>query len=407
MKTEFDFLDSPLCIWVRCVLGEASLVYEKFPTGEYFHQILKRSDPRLQHSNTNLPKEINQSSSQSSTSSHNIDSSVYDTTFRTHLLTLDFILRNIRAFYQDSLSQIILLKLPDIYQIAKHPDSEQTFKEMEKMLLLLLGLAINGEFKAKFIEQIQKLETHTQMQLVPFIQLVTDDLNFSINRQLSHKVIASNCENTEGVVEHLSEFLNGKLIPNIQRIIDERDSYLESIIELEQDKDYLSFQLNNLNNSIILNNNNTNNNKNSTNISTNNADHHTNSDLKSINDLILNLVNNSSTICKLESSSDTMLNETQIISKLIDSLMNKEIDETQANQQQMNPNDSSHTEENSLSSASSSQNNSIVRSGSLNEQSSLLLNDLKHRKSLTNNFNQKITIELVETKIKLKQLLNE
>ena len=31
---------------------------------------------------------------------------------------------------------------------------------------------------------------------------------------------------------------------NVQRIVDERDSYLESIIELQQDKDYLSFKLN-------------------------------------------------------------------------------------------------------------------------------------------------------------------
>ena len=86
------------------------------------------------------------------------------------------------------LNQILLIKLPDIYQIAKHPDSEDTFKEMEKMLLLILGLAINGEFKARFIEQIQQqFETNTQMQLVPFIQLVTDDLNFSINRTIINK----------------------------------------------------------------------------------------------------------------------------------------------------------------------------------------------------------------------------
>ena len=69
--------------------------------------------------------------------------------------------------------------------IAKYPENEDTFKEMEKMLLLLLGLAINGEFKEKFIEQIQQsLETPRQIQLVPFIQLVTEDLSFSISKSL-------------------------------------------------------------------------------------------------------------------------------------------------------------------------------------------------------------------------------
>jgi hypothetical protein len=56
---------------------------------------------------------------------------------------------------------------------------------MEKMLLLLLGLAINGEFKEKFIDQIQqKLETQIQIQLIPFIQMVTDDLSFSISKSI-------------------------------------------------------------------------------------------------------------------------------------------------------------------------------------------------------------------------------
>lgn len=56
---------------------------------------------------------------------------------------------------------------------------------MEKMLLLLLGLAINGEFKEQFIDQIQQnLDTQVQIQLVPFIQLVTEDLSFSISKSL-------------------------------------------------------------------------------------------------------------------------------------------------------------------------------------------------------------------------------
>ena len=60
---------------------------------------------------------------------------------------------------------------------------------MEKMLLLLLGIAINGEFKEKFIEQIQQqLETHTQIHLIPYIQLVTEDVNFSVSKSILFKI---------------------------------------------------------------------------------------------------------------------------------------------------------------------------------------------------------------------------
>ena len=206
---------------------------------------------------------------------------------------------------------------------------------MEKMLLLLLGLAINGEYKEAFIEQIQtKLDTQLQLQLVPYIQLVTEDLSFSISKSVAFLQdpncqapakssgkknqlpsialtssmttmtttltntlavdlnasndanenmnsprdcsIASNASSTSSFVQtcqqlttstmsitggggqltsnanatlvvysDMQQFINSKLLPNLQRIVDERDSYLESIIELQQDKDFLNYQLSN------------------------------------------------------------------------------------------------------------------------------------------------------------------
>ncbi len=392
MKSEFDFMDSPLCVWTRSVLSENQLDYEKFPNGEYFHQLLKRSDPRLQNSNSNLPNDF---STQLINHQNQQQSDHYDTTYRSRLLNLDFILRNIRSFYQDVLNQILLIKLPDIYQIAKHPDSEDTFKEMEKMLLLILGLAINGEFKARFIEQIQQqFETNTQMQLVPFIQLVTDDLNFSINRTIINKF--ENCTD-----DNFSQFLNTRLMPNIQRVIDERDSYLETIIELEQDKDYLSFKLNNnysFNEKEMLLQQQQQHQQQATVINSNN------SDLKhvSINELILSLVNNSNTIGKLESpsSQESLLNETQLISKLIDSINNKEND--------LNLNNSNDENSSNNSSHNNTSNTNLITRNSISTDNQMsILNDLKNRKSLTNNWNQKIAIELVECKIRLKQLINE
>ena len=108
MKSVYDFLESPLVVWVKTnlrintifssgflskifswtkkaksILNLSKLDYDKFPNGEYFHMLLKQSDPRIQNSNSDLPNE----------------GEPYDTT-RSRLLNLDFILRNIRSFYQ-------------------------------------------------------------------------------------------------------------------------------------------------------------------------------------------------------------------------------------------------------------------------------------------------------------------
>ena len=111
MKTTIDYLESPLVVWAKCLLElvDDAIQYDHFPNGEYFYLILKNADPRLQ--NLMLPNE----------------GDLYDTT-RSRLLNLDFILRNIRSFYQHMLNHVLLIKLPDIYQIAKHPESGKTRK---------------------------------------------------------------------------------------------------------------------------------------------------------------------------------------------------------------------------------------------------------------------------------------
>ena len=122
MKSTFDFLESPLAIWVnkanislremsvpklfdwyfklvrvffynlkaKSILDLNELDYDNFPNGQYFYMILKQTDPRLQ-TNSDLPNE----------------GDAYDTT-RSRLLNLDFILRNIRSFYQVSIKSMLI-----------------------------------------------------------------------------------------------------------------------------------------------------------------------------------------------------------------------------------------------------------------------------------------------------------
>jgi hypothetical protein len=110
MKTTEEYMESsPLIVWARSVPhltqgGQQPLAYDNLPNGQYFFQILKHADTRLQ--NVNLPNE----------------GDPYDTV-RSRLLNLDYILRHVKKFYTEDLNQILLIKLPDIYHIAKYPES--------------------------------------------------------------------------------------------------------------------------------------------------------------------------------------------------------------------------------------------------------------------------------------------
>lgn len=185
---------------------------------------------------------------------------------------------------------------------------EETFKELERMLILLIGCAINGDSKELFIENIQlHIDTQTQIELVPYIELVTEDMSFSISKNLklalehhqnnhspdtsissstssfiqtcqqliqntqqtassnsnnsNANTNGSNCNNNNNENMSPNDVLINKLLNNIQRIIDERDLCSESVIELQQDKDFLLKQLNK-NGLFLLNNHNSTSNSN-------------------------------------------------------------------------------------------------------------------------------------------------
>ena len=241
---------------------------------------------------------------------------------------------------------------------------------MEKILLLLLGIAINGENKERFIEQIQNnLDTHVQMELVPYIKLVNDDISFSMSKTLNLELIdfeSSSVHKNDLAsfknIDDLNLFLADKLLPNLQRIIDERDSYLENIIELEQDKDYLNYKLHS---SLDAN---------GANQSTEQLDVDSNS----------NNLDSLKTPGDNKSSSLINLSDTQTLFMLFESIYKEKKCKFD------NCNNKTESDLNSF--------HSIEKEEALRNHAKI---------SLNSNWNQKIAIELVECKIKLKQLINE
>lgn len=177
------------------------------------------------------------------------------------------------------LNQILLFKMPDIYQIASRPHSEEAFDEMTKVLVLVLGLAIRGDNQAEWIEKIQQsLSEHVQARLVEHIKEVTaENVAFSVSESIvvetsgggmidldtsSPSIVVSDCsfqstasastQQTSGPgrnlirvkMDELNEFLNARLLRQVRRVVDERDEYLEMVIELKQDKEQLMARIN-------------------------------------------------------------------------------------------------------------------------------------------------------------------
>ncbi|XP_009698063.1 PREDICTED: protein Daple, partial [Cariama cristata] len=131
------------------------------------------------------------------------------------------------------LQQLIVMNLPNVLLIGKDPLSGKSMDEIKKLLLLILGCAVQCERKEEFIERIKQLDIETQAAIVSHIQEVTHNQENVFDLQW--------LELPDMAPEEL-ESLSRNMVFHLKRLIDERDECTEVIVDLTQERDYLQSQ---------------------------------------------------------------------------------------------------------------------------------------------------------------------
>ncbi|XP_027862951.1 girdin isoform X3 [Xiphophorus couchianus] len=208
-----QFLLTPLVCWVKSV-GHSTVTdgsklseYIELVDGIYLNEIMFEIYPKATVQRTN--KKVNN-----------------DPTLR--IQNLSIVIRQIKAYYQESLQQLVMMPLPNVLVLGRNPLSEQGLEEMRKMLLLLLGCAVQCEKKEEYIERIQTLDFDTKAAIASHIQEVTHNQENVVDLQW--------LESGEMPPEDLDS-LSRNLAFHLKRLVDERDTQLETIVELTQERD--------------------------------------------------------------------------------------------------------------------------------------------------------------------------
>ncbi|KAI5162445.1 Protein Daple [Manis pentadactyla] len=212
------FLQSPLVTWVKTFgsFGNGSqdslTMYMDLADGIFLNQIMLQIDPRP--TNQRINKHVNN-----------------DVNLRIQNLTI--LVRNIKTYYQEVLQQLIVMNLPNVLMIGKDPLSGKSMEEIKKVLLLVLGCAVQCERKEEFIERIKQLDIETQAGIVAHIQEVTHNQENVFDLQW--------LELPDVAPEEL-EALSRNMVFHLRRLLDERDECTELIVDLTQERDYLQAQ---------------------------------------------------------------------------------------------------------------------------------------------------------------------
>uniref|UniRef100_A0A4W5LS99 Coiled-coil domain containing 88A n=1 Tax=Hucho hucho TaxID=62062 RepID=A0A4W5LS99_9TELE len=134
-----QFLLTPLVAWVKAA-GHSSgsdgtklSEYIELVDGIYLNEIMLEINPKAIVQRTN--KKVNN-----------------DSTLR--IQNLSILIRQIKSYYQETLQQLVAMPLPNVLVLGRNPLSEQGLEEMRKLLLLLLGCAVQVSPTAVYTENV-------------------------------------------------------------------------------------------------------------------------------------------------------------------------------------------------------------------------------------------------------------
>ncbi|XP_041694828.2 girdin isoform X1 [Coregonus clupeaformis] len=197
-----QFMLSPLVIWVKTFGqndGNMTLDYSELLDGVVMNKIMVQINPKATLESVN---KVNNDPSQ-------------------RILNLTVLIRQIKTYYLETLRQLIMMPLPNVLVLGKTPHCEQSLEEMKKLLLLLLGCAVQCDKKEEYIERIQTLDFDTKAAIAAHIQEVTHSQDSVLDL---HWLEAS-----ELCAEDLETLF--------RRLVDQRDTQLETILELMQERE--------------------------------------------------------------------------------------------------------------------------------------------------------------------------
>ncbi|CAG5990265.1 unnamed protein product [Menidia menidia] len=136
--------------------------------------------------------------------------------------------RHLRAFYQEDLQQLILMPLPNVAILGQDPLTEAAVEELRRLLLLILGCAVQCERKETFIQQIQSLDIESQAAIAGCIQQVTQDPRMVLPLQWEELMEAEGAD---------LQLVFSSMAKQIQSLLAQRDSHLERITELCRERE--------------------------------------------------------------------------------------------------------------------------------------------------------------------------
>ncbi|XP_034717149.1 girdin-like isoform X2 [Etheostoma cragini] len=204
-----QFMLSPLVTWVKTFMphdGGMHVDFSELLDGVFLNDIMTQINPSATPQGAN---KVSRDPSQ-------------------RIQNLNFLVQQIKTYYMDNLRQLIMIPLPNVLMLGRNPHCEQSLAEMKKLLLLLLGCAVQCEKKEEYIERIRMLDFDTKAAIAAHIQELTHSQENVLDLQW--------LESSEVHPDELEDVARN-MATHLRQLLNQRDTHLETIAELMQEKE--------------------------------------------------------------------------------------------------------------------------------------------------------------------------
>ncbi|NXX89163.1 GRDN protein, partial [Centropus bengalensis] len=215
-----QFMSSPLVTWVKTfgpLAGGNGTNLEEYVAlvdGVFLNEVMLQINPKS--ANQRINKKVNNDAS-------------------LRIQNLSILVKQIKTYYQENLQQLIVMSLPNVLIIGKNPFSEPGTEEIKKLLLLLLGCAVQVGLTLFVLNGLSATNLFLSITgaVLAFLPLVVTHNQENVFDLQWVDVIVLTQEYVEPLLKNMALHL--------KRLIDERDEHSETIIELSEERDCLRF----------------------------------------------------------------------------------------------------------------------------------------------------------------------
>ncbi|KAM3717271.1 Girdin [Dirofilaria immitis] len=210
-KEEDRFWNKPLGAWIKdCITGSDALLPESTWRAEAFHGRVLRFSELCDGFIFSLLFVFVESDTLNLIIMRDGKNSFSNTANSLKRFSLDSELDE-----QKQLNKLIVMPLPDLLTIVRNPYPDDCEADVNNVLLLLLGCAVQGEQRDKFIERIKRMENELQTALINQIKKIAEEGDCVLNLQL----ISENDQITT-------------ILTHLENVMKERDRYANRLYEM-------------------------------------------------------------------------------------------------------------------------------------------------------------------------------